>query len=130
MGWHRARRNGRRWHPLTTIPAEGANLREWTTREVMDLLAMRRRGLTTYAMARHLGRSEDSVRGAIQRLGATARPRWDGAEVSFLQTHYWVKGCAWCSERLCRSKEAVRAKAARMGMRPSARDREGSGYAD
>lgn len=105
-------------------------MREWTTREVMDLLAMRRRGLTTYAMARHLGRSEDSVRGAIQRLGATARPRWDGAEVSFLQTHYWTKGCAWCAERLCRSKEAVRAKAARMGMRPSMRDREGSGDAD
>ncbi len=100
-------------------------MREWTTREVMELLSMRRKGLTTYAMARHLGRSEDSVRGAIQRLGATARPRWDGAEVAFLRDNYWTRGCAWCAERLCRSTEAVRAKAARMGMRPSALRREG-----
>ncbi len=98
-------------------------MREWTTREVQQLLSMRRRGLTTFAIARHLKRSEDSVRGAIQRIGATVRPRWDGAEVALLLDNYGDRGARWCAERLCRSEHAVRDKALRMGLRPSTRAR-------
>lgn len=90
---------------------------DWTTGEVAELLAMRRRGLTTYAMARILKRSEGSVRGCIQRLGMTARPRWDGAEVAFLLDNYCLHGAAWCGERLCRSEKAVWDKARRLGLR-------------
>ena len=89
----------------------------WTTGEVARLLHMRRSGLTEYAIARHLHRSEDSVRGCCQRLGATVRPRWDGAEVAFLMDNYRSRGAAWCAERLCRSEHAVRDKALRMGLR-------------
>lgn len=90
---------------------------EWTTGEVAELLAMKRRGLTTYAMARHLKRSEGSVRGALARLGMTTRPRWDGAEVAFLLDMYHVLGPSGCAERLCRSEHAVRDKALRLGLR-------------
>ena len=89
----------------------------WTTCEVKALLRMRRQGLTEYAIAHHLKRSEDSVRGACARLGATVRPRWDGAEVAFLMDNYRSHGARWCAERLCRSEHAVRDKALRMGLR-------------
>ena len=90
---------------------------EWTTGEVARLLSMRRMGLTTYAMARILKRSEGSVRGCISRLGMTARPRWDGAEVEFLMDNSRVRGAAWCADRLCRTEKAVWDKARRLGLR-------------
>lgn len=89
---------------------------QWTTNEVTQLLDMKRRGLTTYAMARLLGRSEDSVRGCVARLGAVSRPRWDAAEVEFLNDNYREHGARWCSERLCRTEKAVWDKARRMGV--------------
>lgn len=90
---------------------------EWTTSEVAELLSMKRRGLTTYAISRHLRRTEGSVRGCIARLGAVSRPRWDGAEVAFLMDNYHLRGAAWCAERLCRTERAVADKARRMGLR-------------
>lgn len=96
---------------------------DWTTVEVARLLDMRRRGLTTYAIAHHLGRSEASVRGCIARHGANAQPRWDEAEVEFLTEHYTERGAGWCAERLCRTVRAVGCKARRLGLQgPCAAD--------
>lgn len=90
---------------------------DWTTGEVARLLSMRRRGLTTFAIAHHLGRTEDSVRGFITRSGMVTRPRWDAAEVAFMLDNYQRHGARFCAERLCRTEKAVWDKARRMGLR-------------
>lgn len=92
----------------------------WTTGEAARLLEMRRAGLTIYAMARLLGRTEDSVRGFVTRNGITARPRWEASEVEFLTENYPTRGARWCAARLLRTEKAVWDKARRLGLRGGA----------
>lgn len=90
--------------------------RKWTTLEVRALVEMRHDGLTTYAIARIMGRSEGSVRGCISRVGATSSPRWTASEVEFLQENYQELGACECAARLLRTPRAVECKAGRLGL--------------
>ena len=91
----------------------------WTDAELAYLDAHKSDALAD--IARALGRSEDSVRNKMLRLGYIERKRvargWTDAEDNYLYAHYGTMGAEAIGKRLKRTAVSVKHRAAVLGLR-------------
>src|SRR5690606_9291372 len=89
----------------------------WTEMEVRYLRS-RYPQTPVSRICRTLHRSEQSVRGQINRLGlgAVAPAPWTEGEIAYLRAHYGKVKVAELAEELGRSTDAVEIKAGKLGL--------------
>lgn len=82
--------------------------RPWTLHEIAEATRMRMGGMTVYAIARELGRSETAVGTMLSNRGVVVYPRMTEDERVFLRDNYREHGTAYCARRLGRTRDAVK----------------------